>query len=78
MLMNTGNFVIMKNNWTIEYFCSIRNKWISLVGFDFMSKTYAKGAWDMLKAHYNHKHIYRLISGDIVIETMGKQTVKLS
>ncbi len=68
----------MKNNWKIEYYSIVFEKWVYVSGFTHMNKSYAKGAWQMLKSYYNHKYEHRLVNGDEVIETMGKQIIKLS
>lgn len=65
------------NDWKIEAYYQTTDKWFSITGFDFMSKQYSAGAWAMLKSFYNHKRIYRLKKGDVVVEEMGKQEVKV-
>jgi len=67
------------NNWHIEvYFKPPIDRWSKMSGFSYLSKSFASGAWAMLKAFYNKDTEYRLLRGDEVMETEGKRTVKLS
>lgn len=66
-----------RNGWKIEYL-GAGDKWRTSSGFEYMSKSYALGAWAMLKAHYNHPWKYRLVNCGSVVEEMGRQLVKLS
>lgn len=54
------------------------NKWMPLFPFVSMRQSYAYGAWDMLKAHYNQSAIHRLVCDDKVIDTCGKQQVQVN
>ena len=67
----------MYKDWKIEYL-GVDNRWKPLCGFEYMGKSYAQGAWAMLRAHYNHKSKYRLVTGGEVVQTMGCQIVCVS
>lgn len=54
------------------------DKWSKMVGFSYMRKSFAEGAWAMLKAHYNHRYEHRLLCDGKVIVEMGKQTIKVN
>jgi hypothetical protein len=54
------------------------DKWRKLVGFCYMRKSFAEGAWAMLKSFYNQKHEHRLLCDGVVTETLSKQTIKLN
>jgi hypothetical protein len=43
-----------------------------------MRKSFAEGAWAMLKSHYNQRYEHRLICNGTVVESLGKQTIKLN
>lgn len=67
-----------KNSWKIEYYSNSLNQWRSIIGFEYMNKSYAIGAWEMLKSFYNHSNKHRLLLNDEVIEEIGTQTIVLS
>ena len=54
------------------------DKWQRLMGFCCMRKSFAEGAWAMLKSHYNQRFEHRLICNGTVVESLGKQTVKVN
>ena len=54
------------------------NKWVKLFGYDCMQKSFAEGAWSMLKDHYNQKCKHRLLKDGEVIEECGYQKVHLN
>ena len=62
------------NHYHIEYEM-FDGKWVKMAGFSYIRKSFAEGAWAMLRGHYNHNRRHRLLCGNEVIETMGKQTV---
>ena len=62
------------NPYHIEYEM-FDGKWVKMAGFSYIRKSFAEGAWAMLRAHYNHKSRYRLLRCNEVIETMSKLTV---
>ena len=43
-----------------------------------MRKSFAEGAWAMLKAHYNQHYEHRLLCDGQVIDTISKQTIKVN
>ena len=53
-------------------------KWFSLPSFSCMRKSYAMGAWAMYKAAYDHQGEAMLVCGQDVVDTCGKQTVKVN
>jgi len=54
------------------------DKWSKLAGFSCMRKSFAEGAWSMLKAYYNQRYEYRLLCDGQVIDEIGKQTIKVN
>lgn len=54
------------------------DKWRKLPSFCCMRKSFAEGAWTMLKAHYNQNHQHRLVCDNVVIDTIGKQKIKIN
>lgn len=54
------------------------DKWRKMIGFSYLRKSFAEGAWAMLKAHHNHHHEHRLSCDGVVVDTMGKQTIKVN
>jgi hypothetical protein len=52
------------------------DKWAKLIGFSCMRKSFAEGAWSMLRAHYNQRTEHRLLCDGKVIDSIGKQTIK--
>jgi len=50
-------------------------KWHKLTGFNHLQKSYALGAWAMLKAHYGQRTRYRLIKDGEVIDECGLRNV---
>jgi len=65
------------NDWKIEMHMPFTGTWHVMAGFSAMQKSYAAGAWAMLRSFYNHKQRHRLVKGDVVIEEIGLQTVGL-
>jgi hypothetical protein len=61
--------------YKIEYYDERTQKWVLNFPFQYMQKSFAEGAWSMLKSFYNHTHKYRLVKDGVVVETMTKQTV---
>lgn len=65
--------------YTIEFYMPPPvDKWVTMISFSYMRKSYAEGAWAMLKAHYNQQYEHRLLCDGVVVETLSKQTVKLN
>lgn len=54
------------------------DKWRKMVSFSYMRKSFAEGAWAMLKAHYNQRYEHRLLCDGQVIDTVSKQTIKVN
>lgn len=54
------------------------DKWSKVVGFSYMRKSFAEGAWAMLKSFYNQKYEHRLLCDGVVVETLSKQTIKVN
>jgi len=54
------------------------NKWSKMVSFSYMRKSFAEGAWAMLKAHSNQHYEHRLLCNGEVVDTISKQTIKLN
>lgn len=52
------------------------DKWQKMVGFSHMRKSFAEGAWSILKAHYNQRYEHRLICDGVIVDQIGKQTIK--
>lgn len=54
------------------------DKWAKQIGFQYMRKSFAEGAWAMLKAHYNQPYEHRLLCDGVVIDQIGKQKIKVN
>lgn len=54
------------------------DKWAKQIGFQYMRKSFAEGAWAMLKAHYNQRYEHRLLCDGVVIDQIGKRTIKVN
>jgi len=54
------------------------DKWVKMASFGYMRKSFAEGAWAMLKAHYNQRCEHRLVCDGVVLEYIGKQTIKVN
>lgn len=54
------------------------DKWHVLTGFSCIRRSYAEGAWAMLRAHYNQKQKHRLRKGQEVIAECGLQTINVN
>jgi hypothetical protein len=54
------------------------DKWTRLPSFACMRKSFAEGAWAMLRATYNHDREHRLVCNGQVVQTLGKQRVGVS
>lgn len=65
--------------YTIEFYMPPPvDKWSKMTGFSYMRKTFADGAWAMLKSHYNQQYEHRLSCDGEIIEQIGKQNIKLN
>ena len=53
-------------------------KWGKLPSFSYMRKSFAEGAWAMLRAHYNQRSEHRLMKNGEEIDRIGTQKVKLN
>jgi len=63
-----------RRQYDIEFYMEAPvSKWRSLPSFRYMQKSYAMGAWNMLKSQYCQQYTYRLIKDGEVIETCGKK-----
>jgi len=51
------------------------DRWSKLPSFSCMQKSFAQGAWAMLKAFYNHNHKHRLLKNGEVIDTCNHQKI---
>jgi hypothetical protein len=72
--------VLMKNQplYDIEYYMETPvDRWSSLPSFRCMRRSFAEGAWAMLKAHYNQPCRHRLVRDGEVIDEIGRQQVKV-
>ena len=73
-----------KSYYRIEYLVeyeakyNTEPKWFLLYPFDCMQKSFAEGAWAMLKAFYNHRNKHRLLKDGQVVEEMSKQTITVN
>ena len=65
--------------YDIEFYMpSPIDKWSKMVSFSCMRKSFAEGAWAMLKAHYNQSYEHRLLCDGQVIDTISKQSIKVN
>lgn len=55
-----------------------QNKWILLFPFDCMQKSFAEGAWSMLKSFYNQNYKHRLVKDGQVIDECGYQKITVN
>lgn len=68
-----------KSWYKIEALVKGKTMWVTLVPYGYMQKSFAMGAWSMLKSFYNHDTEYRLVKGaSEVIDHCTKQTIKLN
>lgn len=58
----------MKKNHPVKSFYDIEfymekpvDRWTKFISFSYMQKSFAEGAWAMLKSFYNHDKKHRLI-----------------
>jgi hypothetical protein len=54
------------------------NRWVILGNFSCMQKSFAQGAWIMLKSYYNQNNKHRLLCDGKVIDEWGKAEIQLS
>lgn len=54
------------------------NKWMKLTSFTYMRKSFAEGAWCMLKAHYNQSSKHRLLCDGDVVDEHGYAKIKVN
>ena len=54
------------------------DRWHSIPSFSYMRKSFAEGAWAMLKAHYNQTTKHRLLKDGEVIEECSLQRVHVN
>ena len=67
-----------KSLYTIETRSKEGDTWFNVFPFRDMQKSYAFGAWDMLKSFYNHNSQYRLLKDGVQIDYCGYQKVSVS
>lgn len=53
-------------------------RWLKDVSFQSMQKSYALGAWSMLKAHYNQNRKHRLMCDGEIIDECGFNKVTVN
>lgn len=54
------------------------DRWSRVMGFCNMQKSFAEGAWAMLKSFSNHKYKHRLLKSGVVVEEIGHQKINLN
>ena len=54
------------------------DRWSKIPSFSCMQKSFAEGAWAMLKAHYNQHTIHRLLKDGVVIDQCSKQRITVN
>lgn len=65
--------------YTIEFYMPPPvDKWAIMISFAYMRKSFAEGAWAMLKAHYNQSYEHRLLCNGEVVDTISKQTINVN
>lgn len=80
----TKNTNKMKSLYKIERFWEYpdtpeHNGWSLLYPYDCMQKSFAEGAWTMLKSYYNyHNYKHRLLKDGQVIDELGYQKIKVN
>jgi hypothetical protein len=69
----------MNKLYTIQHYMPPPvDKWAALPSFSCMRKSFAEGAWAMLRAHYNQRTEHRLMCDGTEVDRIGKQTIKLN
>lgn len=65
--------------YTIEFYMPPPvDKWAGMTSFKYMRKSFAEGAWAMLRAHYNQNRKHRLVCDGQVVNEVGEQRVKVN
>jgi hypothetical protein len=54
------------------------NRWSLLYPYDCMQKSFAEGAWAMLKSYHNQNYRHRLLKDGEVIDEIGYQKIKVN
>lgn len=69
-----------KHRYKIQYYFELGGCWMTSFPFCEMQKSFAEGAWAMLKAHYNQQRIHRLVrqTDEFVVDTCGRQEVQVN
>ena len=69
----------MKSLYRIEFYMPAPiDKWHTLPSFNCLQKSFAMGAWAMLRAHYGHNYKHRLLKDGQVVEECGFQKIQLN
>ncbi len=68
-----------KSYYDIEFYMEPPiDRWSKSTSFQYMQKSFAEGAWAMLKAHYNQQYKHRLLKDGVVIDECGYQKVTVN
>ncbi|NBO98542.1 MAG: hypothetical protein EBU90_00165 [Proteobacteria bacterium] len=68
-----------KSYYDIEFYMEPPiDRWSKSTSFQYMQKSFAEGAWAMLKAHYNQHYKHRLLKDGVVIDECGYQKVTVN
>lgn len=51
---------------------------MKMSSFSSMRKSFAEGAWAMLRAHYSQRYPHRLLKDGVVVEECGLQDVQVN
>lgn len=68
----------MKALYDIEFYMEAPlDRWSKVVSFSCMQKSFAMGAWAMLKAHYGQTRKHRLLKDGVVIDEWALNRVSV-
>jgi hypothetical protein len=68
-----------KSHYDIQFYMEPPvDKWSRVIGFCDMQKSFAEGAWAMLKSFSNQRYKHRLLKDGVVIDEIGYQKINLN
>lgn len=68
-----------KSLYDIEFYMEPPvDRWSKMVSFSCMQKSFAEGAWAMLRSFSNQRYKHRLLKDGIVIDEIGYQRVRVN
>lgn len=68
-----------KSLYDIEFYMEPPvDRWSKMVSFSYMQKSFAEGAWAMLRSFSNQRYKHRLLKDGVVIDEIGYQKVRVN